>query len=145
MRFWKLLLVCHGNRGKWARYRKVRKSGSICLKLVHQSGCHTILSESAKMWRRYVIYRTDDVNRSGSETERLWCIWIQMILPRHGILAVNNEGMTIKQNDCTLKDCWYVSKVSVNRASTILVWSFRQSKGCIVTSMQTGVIGRIWM
>jgi hypothetical protein len=44
-----------------------------------------------------------------------------MIIPRRGILAVNNDGMTVKENDCALNDCWYVSKVSVNDFSLILL------------------------
>jgi len=61
------------------------------------------------------------MNSGDSETERPQCFWIPMILHRNGILAVNNDGMTFKQNDCAPNDCWYVSKVSVNEASTILV------------------------
>jgi hypothetical protein len=41
-----------------------------------------------------------------------------MILPRNGLLAANNNGMTFKQNDCSPNDCWYVSKVNINGAST---------------------------
>jgi hypothetical protein len=45
-------------------------------------------------------------------------LWIQMILPRHALLAVNNNGMTFKQNDCSPNDCWYVPNVSINGEST---------------------------
>jgi len=114
-------MVCHGSRRKRAGKRKVRKSGSICLKLVDGSVCHNIPAESAKTRWSYVIYWTDDVNSGGSDTERSRCFCIQMILPRNGVLAVNNEGMTFKQNNCTLNDSWYDSEVSVTRASTILV------------------------
>jgi len=34
------------------------------------------------------------------------------------LLTVNNNVMTVMQSDCALNDCWYVSKVSVNGAST---------------------------
>jgi len=44
-----------------------------------------------------------------------------MILPRNGITAVNNDSMIGKKNDGTLKDWWYVCKVSINGASTILL------------------------
>ena len=59
-------MVCHGNQRKRAGTRKVRKSGSIYLKLVDGSVCHNLLAESAKMRRNHVIDRTDDVN-SGAE------------------------------------------------------------------------------
>ena len=55
-------MVHHGNRGKRAGKRNVRKSGSIYLKLVDGSVCRNVLAESAKMGRNYVIHRTDDVN-----------------------------------------------------------------------------------
>jgi len=61
------------------------------------------------------------VNSDGSDTERPRCFWIQVILPRNGITAVNNDSMIVKENDCAPNDWWYVSKVSVNGASTILV------------------------
>ena len=83
------------------------------------------------------------MNIGGSETERPGCFWIQMILPTHRILAFNNDGMTFKQNNFATKDSWYVPKVSIKGASTILVCSFRQSKGCIVTSIQRGKVGRL--
>ena len=59
-------MVCHGNGGKRAGKRKVRKSRSICLKLVVGSVCHNLLAESAEMRRNHVLDRTDDVN-SGAE------------------------------------------------------------------------------
>jgi len=57
----------------------------------------TLLAECAKTRQKYVTHRTDDVNSGGFETERAQCFWIQMILPRNGILAVTNDGMTFKQ------------------------------------------------
>jgi len=59
-------MVRHGNRGKRAGKRKVRKSGSICLKLVDGSVCRNLPAESAKTRTNHVINRTDDVN-SGVE------------------------------------------------------------------------------
>jgi len=59
-------MVRHGNRGKRAGKRKVRKSDSICLNLVDGSVCHNLPAESTKMRRNHVIDRTDDVN-SGAE------------------------------------------------------------------------------
>jgi hypothetical protein len=56
------------------------------------------------------------VNCGGTKTERPRWYWIKMILLRNGILAVNNDSMTFKYNDCVLNDCWYSSKVSVNGA-----------------------------
>jgi hypothetical protein len=73
------------------------------------------------MQQKYDIHRTDDVNSGGSETERPQCFWIPIILPSNGILAVNNDSMTFKQNDCAPNEYWYVSKVSINGASMILL------------------------
>jgi len=111
------------------------------LKLIDGSVYRNIPVESAETWWSYVIHRTDDVNSGGSETERPRCFWMHMIIPWNGILAVKNDGMNLKQNDCAPYECLYVSKVSFNGASTILFWSFQQLKGCIVTSIQSGVIG----
>jgi len=52
------------------------------------------------------------------------------------------DGTIFKKSDCPQNDWWYVSKVSVNGVSTILVWSVLQSKGWIVTSIQRAIIGR---
>jgi len=71
----------------------VRKSGALSLKLVDRSICRHIPAESAKTRRSYVIYRTDDVDRGGSDTERPRCFWIQMGVPRNGITAINNDGI----------------------------------------------------
>jgi hypothetical protein len=60
-------MVRHGNRGKRAGKRIVRKSVSICLKLVDGSVCRNSPAESAKMGLYYVIDWTDDVN-SGAES-----------------------------------------------------------------------------
>jgi len=57
-----LHIVPHGNQGKRAGKRNVRKSGSICLELVDGSVCRNLPAESAKMRRNQVIDRTDDVN-----------------------------------------------------------------------------------
>jgi hypothetical protein len=54
-------MVCHGNRGKRAAKRKVRKSGSICLKLVDGSVCRNLPAASAKMQKNHIIDRTDGV------------------------------------------------------------------------------------
>jgi hypothetical protein len=59
-------MVRHENRAKRAGKRQVRKSGSICLKLVDGSICRNLQEESAKMRKNHVIDRTDDVN-SGPE------------------------------------------------------------------------------
>ena len=131
--------------GKRAGKRKVRKSRSLNLKWVDQSICGNIPAESTKTRRSYVIDLTDDVNSSGLDTGRPRCFWIQMILPRNGIMAVNNDGMIVKKNDRAQNDWWYVCNVSVNGASTILLWSVRQSKSCIVTSIQGGIIDWLWM
>ena len=93
-------MVHHGNREKRAGKRKVRKPGTLCRKLVDRSIGHHIPAESAKTPRSYVIYRTDAVNSGGSDTESPQCFWIQMILPRNGITAVNNECMIFTKNNC---------------------------------------------
>jgi len=139
----KFLMVRHGNQRKPPGNRMVRKSGSICLTLGDGSVCHNIPAESAKMRRSCVIYRTYDVNSCGSETDKPRCFWMQILIPWNCILAVKNDRMNSKQYDCALNDCYYISKVRANGASTILVWSFRQSTGCIVTLIKRGVIGRL--
>jgi len=111
-------MVCHGNRGRQAGKRKIGKSGTLSPELVDRTLCRKIPAEGTKTRSSYVIYRTDDLNCSGSDTERPRCFWIQMIPPRNGITAVNTESITVKKNDYKPNDWWYVSKVSVNVAST---------------------------
>jgi len=55
-------MVHHENQGKGAGKRKVRKSGSICLKLVDGSVCRNLQAESAKMRWNHIVDQTDDVN-----------------------------------------------------------------------------------
>jgi hypothetical protein len=70
------------------------------------------------MRRNCIIDWTDDMNSGGSDTEKPRCYRIPMILPGNGLLAINCDGMTVMQNACAPNGCWYVSKVSVNGAST---------------------------
>jgi len=63
-------MVRHGNQGKQAGRRKVRKSGSMCLKLVDGSVCHNLRVERPKMRRNHVINRTDDVNHGAEGAVR---------------------------------------------------------------------------
>ena len=73
-------MVNHGNWRKRAGKKKVRKSRSLCLKLVDGSVCRKLPAESAKMRRSYIIYWTNDVNSGGSETERPQCFWMEKII-----------------------------------------------------------------
>ena len=61
------------------------------------------------------------MNCSGLATERPRCSWIQMMICRNSILAVNSDSMNFKQNNCLPNNCYYVSNMSVNGGSTILV------------------------
>jgi hypothetical protein len=114
-------MVQHGDLGKQAAKRKVKNSCSICRKLVDGSVCCDIQAESAKTRQSYAIYRTDKVNCGGLETESPRCCWIQLIPPRNGILADNNDSMNFEESDCAPNDYWYNSMVSVYGVSTILV------------------------
>jgi hypothetical protein len=114
-------MVCHGNGGKQAGKRYVRTLSSICLRLVDGSLCRNIPAKYANTGHSYVIYRTDDLNSCGSETERPGCFWMHMIIGRNCILTIKNDGKNLNQNDCGPNDCWNISKVSVNIVSTILV------------------------
>jgi hypothetical protein len=71
--------------------------GSIGLKWDDGSECRNILAERAKMRQSFIIYRTDDVNTRGLETEMLQFFWIHMLLPWTGILAVKNNSMNVKE------------------------------------------------
>jgi hypothetical protein len=63
-------MVRPGNQGKRAGKRKVRKSGSICPKLVDGSVCRNLPAESAKMRRNHVIDRSEDVNNDADGAVR---------------------------------------------------------------------------
>jgi len=54
---------------------------ALCLTFVDGSVCRNISAESAKTLRSDIIYRTYDENSGGSETDRPWCFWMQMIIP----------------------------------------------------------------
>jgi hypothetical protein len=63
-------MVHHGNREKRAGKRKVRKSGSICLKLVDGLVCRNFPAERAKTRQNNVIDRTDAMNGGGQGAVR---------------------------------------------------------------------------
>ena len=63
-------MLCHGNRGKHAGKRKIRKSRSICPKLVDGSVGRKLPADSAKTQWSYDISWMDDMNSGGSVTER---------------------------------------------------------------------------
>jgi hypothetical protein len=50
-----------------------------------------------------------------------------MIPPRNGLLTVNNDSMTVMQNDCASNDCWYVFTVSINGESMECQWSINEA------------------
>jgi hypothetical protein len=114
-------MVRHGNQRKWAGQRMVRKSGSICLKSVDGCVGRNIPAEWAEPRRSYIIYRTDDMNSGGLDTERPQYFWIPMIICRNDILAVNNNGWNFNQTNWVPNDCWYVFNVNVDGASMILI------------------------
>jgi len=123
-------MVGHGNRGKRAGKRKVMKSGAICLKLVDGSVCRNLPAESAEMPGNHVIVPTDDVNSGAEGAVSAVALSASQIrsqslasvpAPKKMVktyLTVNNDVMTVMQNGNEPNDCWYVSKVSVNGAST---------------------------
>jgi hypothetical protein len=155
-------MVRHGNRGKRAGKRKVRKSGSICLKLVDGSVCRNLPAESAKTRRNYVIDCTDDVNSGAEGAVRAVALSASQNRSRSPA-SVPAPNRMVKTYWLSIMTLWLLFNViahrmtvgmslkwasterqrSVNGASTILVWSFRQSKSCIVTSIQKRVIGRL--
>jgi len=108
-------MVYHGHQGKPAGTIQVRKSGSVCPKSVDGSVCHGLLVESGEMRPSYIMYRTDDMNYGGSGAERLQCFWMQMIIHRNCILAVDNEYLNCMQKNYTLNNCSYVSELSLSR------------------------------
>jgi hypothetical protein len=93
----------------------------MCLNFVDGSAIFNIPAATAKTWQRDLIHRADDVNTGGIVTERPQWFSIQTIIPRNGILGVNNDGMTFKRNDCAPNDFSHVSKVSINGESMTLV------------------------
>jgi len=61
-------MLHHGNRGKRAGQREVRKFGFICLTLVDGYVCRNIPLESAKTQWSYGFCGTGDTNTGDSET-----------------------------------------------------------------------------
>ena len=59
-------MLRHGKQGKRAGKIEVRKSGSMCLKLVVRSVCRNLPAECAKMRRNHILDWTDDLN-SGAQ------------------------------------------------------------------------------
>jgi hypothetical protein len=99
-------MVRHGNRGKRAGKRKVRKSGSVCLKLVDGSECHNLPAEIAKLRRNNVIDRTDDVNSSAEGAVRAVALSASQIRSRSpaSVPATNWMVKTYSLSIMTL--CW---------------------------------------
>jgi len=109
-RFWKLHMVRHGNRGKRAGKRKVRKSGSICLKLVDGSVCHNFPAESAKMRRNPVIDQTDDVNSGAEGAVRAVALSASQIVSR-SLASVPAPNWMVKTYWLSIMTLWRSCKM----------------------------------
>jgi hypothetical protein len=70
LRYFKLRMVRHGNRGEGAGYGMVRKSNYIYQKLVSCYTCRQLPAESAGMWLGHIISQSDSVDSHWSEIER---------------------------------------------------------------------------
>jgi len=67
--------------------------GLFIQKLVNWSFCRILLAQSTGMWVVYVSHRSDNICSGGSEIDRPWRVWMQMITPRNDIFGVNNDCM----------------------------------------------------
>jgi hypothetical protein len=67
---WQVLIVSHANRGELTRQGKWSKLGSINPKLVYESTCCELTAESAGMWQRYVIHRSENMCIPALDLER---------------------------------------------------------------------------
>ena len=111
------------------------------LKSLHGFLCGELPAESAESRWTYIIDHATDVNIGGSGTEMTRRFQIRMIIHRNGILAAKNDCMDFMYNCWAPNDCWYVSKVSVNRASTIFgiaSWKFQ------MVSLQRSFKIKLW-
>jgi hypothetical protein len=124
-------MVRHGNRGKRAGKRKVRKSGSICLKLVDRSACRNLPAQSAKMWRNHVINRTDDVKSGAERAVRVVALWASQIRSR-SLASVPALNWIVKTYWLSIMTLWRSCKMiahpmtvgmSLKLASTERQWS----------------------
>jgi len=113
-KFWKLPMVGHGNRGEWDAYRKVRMSGYIYRKPGDGSVCPQSVADCADTRWAYHIHRADIVYSRGSCTDRRWSSWMEIIIHRNNVLAVNHDCMYYAYN-CWASNAWYYHcKESIN-------------------------------
>jgi hypothetical protein len=73
-------------------------SGYKYLILVLGFLCHKLPAESVEMRLCCVIFHVNDVYSGGSETEISRRSWIEMILPKNRILAINRGCMHFLYN-----------------------------------------------
>jgi hypothetical protein len=82
-RFWKLLMVGHGNRREWAGWGKVRKSDRIYQKPVYKSTRRWLPGGSTVLWYTNVLYHLVQLATRGSEIMRDRTMWMQIIIRRN--------------------------------------------------------------
>jgi len=95
LRFSKLHMVGHGNWGEGTGHGTVRKLGYSNEKLLYGSICSKLLAECAGMWKRYLIYPSENMYSSGSEIERPQSFSMQLSIHTNDTLAFNNNDMII--------------------------------------------------
>jgi hypothetical protein len=95
----------------------VRKSGYINQKLEAAWIECEFLGESTESWYTYIIHQLDNVYMGWSVAEATSSNWMEMVIYRNDIIAVNNDCMHFVYNWWPFNDCHYVIEVNVNLAS----------------------------
>jgi len=91
LRFLKLLMIWHRNRGAGAGWGQVRNWGHIIQKLLERSTYCKLPAESGGMWSGHVMHHSDTVDSGWLEIEGPESFWMQMIIHRNTILVDNDE------------------------------------------------------
>ena len=91
--------------------------------------CHKSLAESSKTQWAYIFHPTFKVYSGGSETATPQSFWMEIIIHRIDVLAVNNDCLQLAYNCWASNDCWYVIEVSINRALIMLSLTPSAMKG----------------
>jgi len=84
---------------------QVKKLGCINQELVDGSTCGKLAAKCDGMWQRYVIHRSDNICRGGSEMERPQSFWMQLSMHWNDTLAASNDSMIMIYNYWLYNDC----------------------------------------
>lgn len=105
IKIFKISFLQHANWRERAGYRTVSKLSDICSTLVDVAIWCKFLAKSGDTWWAYVIHHSDNMNNRYPEIQRPCSVWMQMLVHRNHILAVNMNCIQFEYCSWPFNDC----------------------------------------